>query len=277
VLARERPSRLVVLGHPIAHSLSPAFQNAALEHLGIPLRYERMDVPPEGLVATMKALARERAGGNVTIPHKEAVAALARCSELAERVGAVNTFWHDDGTLVGHNTDVAGVMASIRSLLGDGLRQIHCAVLGAGGSAAAVLVALNDMGCESVAIAARAADRGRRLIDRLGVVARITQATEDAVAGAGLVINTTPIGMNDDDFPVAIASMPRDAAVIDLVYRRDETAWVRAARAQGHRAVDGRDMLLEQGAAAFECWFGVTAPRAVMREALSKAASALAS
>ena len=141
---------------------------------------------------------------------------------------------------------------------------------------AAVLVALDNMGCESVSIAARAVDRAHSLIDRLGIRARVTSNADDAVAGAGLVINTTPVGMNDDDLPVAIASLQHDAAVFDLVYRRDETAWVRAARANGHRAVDGRGMLLEQGAAAFECWFGVTAPREVMRDALSAAASALA-
>ena len=122
----------------------------------------------------------------------------------------------------------------------------------------------------------RVVDRARNLVHRLGVSARVTPTADEAVAGASLVINSTPVGMNDDDVPVAIASLQRDAAVFDLVYRRDETAWVRDARAHGHCAVDGRDMLLEQGAAAFECWFGVTAPRDVMRTALLAAASALA-
>ena len=277
MIARERPSRLVVIGHPIAHSLSPAFQNAALEHLAIPLRYERLDVPPDVLRATMTSLMRESAGGNVTIPHKEAVAGLAQCTELAERVGAVNTFWHDDGLLVGHNTDVAGVTETIRSFFAEDVRDVRCTVLGAGGSAAAVLVALDNMGCSAVTVAARATDRARRLLDRLALRARVTSNADDAVADAGLVINATPIGMNDDDMPVSLASLRPDAAVFDLVYRREETAWVRAARAKGHRAVDGREMLLEQGAAAFECWFGVTAPREVMREALLHAASARAS
>ncbi len=269
MIARERPSRLVLLGHPVAHSLSPVFQNAALAHCGIPMRYETLDVAPDVLGATLDALARDRVGGNVTIPHKQAVAARAHCTALAERVGAVNTFWHDDGALIGHNTDVAGVVASIRALGFDGIDRVSCTVLGAGGSAAAVLVALDSMGCTAITVAARSVDRARRMVDRLAVSARVTANVDDAVQSTALVVNTTPVGMMDDAMPVALASLPPTAAVFDLVYRGGETAWVRGARALGLRATDGLGMLLEQGAAAFECWFGITAPREVMRRALS--------
>src|SRR5512133_543870 len=111
------PGRLVLLGHPVSHSLSPRFQNAALRAAGIPLRYEALDVAPDALAATLSELAGQHACGNVTIPHKEGVAALCvRRSALAQRCGAVNTFWHEDGDLVGDNTDVGGVDAVAQAL-----------------------------------------------------------------------------------------------------------------------------------------------------------------
>jgi hypothetical protein len=135
--------RLVLLGHPVAHSLSPRFQNAALTAAGIPLRYEALDTPPDTLASVLDALISERAAGNVTIPHKEAVH--ARCdlrTPMAERVGAVNTFWCTlDGRLCGDNTDVSGFAAAARALLGDAAPTgLAIALVGAGGSAAAVLV-----------------------------------------------------------------------------------------------------------------------------------------
>jgi shikimate dehydrogenase len=114
------PGRLVLLGHPVSHSLSPRFQNAALRAADIPLVYEALDVAPDALATTLTDLGRQNASGNVTIPHKEAVAALCvRRSALADRCGAVNTFWHDEGALVGDNTDVGGVDAIAQALLGE--------------------------------------------------------------------------------------------------------------------------------------------------------------
>jgi len=273
IVAREHPARLVILGHPVSHSLSPVFQNAALEHAGLPVRSDRLDVAPEALHETLARLATERAGGNVTIPHKEAVAAASRCTSLAERVGAVNTFWHERGRLIGHNTDVAGATACIAALCPSGIVDRRCAVLGAGGSAAAVLVALGDLGCRDVVVATRSPERAARLVARLaayaGVSARVAGSVEDAVAEAALVINATPLGMRDDAFPVSPAALSHDAAIFDLVYRVGETAWVRACRAAGHVVSDGLPMLIEQGAAAFECWFGMTAPREAMWRAIA--------
>lgn len=271
--AREHPATLVILGHPIAHSLSPSFQNAALIACGLPQRYEPIDVAPAALSSVLDRLALERAGGNVTIPHKEAVARRARCSPLAQRVGAVNTFWHDEGTLIGHNTDVAGIVANIESLRPEGIRGARCALLGAGGSAAAVLVALQQMGCSEIRIAARTRARAADLASRVQVSANVFTLSEKAVEGATLVINATPIGMNDESMPLAPTDLAPGAAVFDLVYRRGETAWVRASRAAGHPACDGLRMLLEQGAAAFTCWFGIPAPRDTMESALATAAS----
>jgi shikimate dehydrogenase len=128
-------SRLVLLGHPVSHSLSPAMQNAALAAGGIPLRYEALDVPPESLAATVGSLVREGAAGNVTIPHKAAFAGL--CDELtmiAEQVGVVNTWWVDDGRLIGDNTDVFGAHAAAQEVLGHTPYAERVAVIGTGAS-----------------------------------------------------------------------------------------------------------------------------------------------
>ena len=258
------PSRLVILGHPVAHSRSPAMHNAALAYLGLAQRYEAIDVLPAELNRVLAALAAQHAGGNVTIPLKEALARTASCTALAERVGAVNTFWHDDGRLIGHNTDVAGATATIQALCGSRTLTVRCAVLGAGGAAAAVLVALDDLGCADIVITSRSSIRASNLVDRLGVTADVVSSADAAVRGAGLVINATPIGLHDESSPVGIEHLEPDATVFDLVYRVDETAWVRQCRALGHRAVDGFPMLIEQGAAAFACWFGSRPPSEVL-------------
>ena len=268
------PARLVILGHPIAHSLSPIMQTAALRAIGVPLTYQALDVPPEQLDATLDALAREHAGGNVTIPHKEHVARRARCTPLAVRVGAVNTFWHDAGELIGHNTDVAGAVAVLQSLKPGGLRDTTCVLLGAGGSSAAVLVALTMLGCPDIALSARTPERAERLSARVGVPVRIVANAADLeaeVRRAGLIINATPIGMHDDRMPIDPQRMAPDAVAFDLVYRKGLTSWIRACRAAGRAAEDGRRMLLEQGAAAFTCWFGQPAPIDVMANALAAA------
>lgn len=266
-----RPSRLVLLGHPVSHSVSPLFQNAALRFLGIPLEYEALDTAPGELDARLDALVSERAGGNVTIPHKEQVA--ARCERLtpiAERVGAVNTFWVDaDGALVGDNTDVAGFDHLARMTLRDAPLPGRVAILGAGGAAAAVLAAIERWaGCD-VTLFNRSAERRERLALRFDVVRRTTDDADDAVKGCALVVNATSLGLGANDvFPVSVDALESDAVVVDLVYHREETPWVRAARERGHRAADGLAMLLEQGALAFERWTGVPAPRDVMRRAV---------
>ncbi len=270
------PGRLVLLGHPLAHSLSPLFQNAALRSRAIPLVYEALDTPPAELDARLDTLIGERAAGNVTIPHKEHVATrCARLTAVAARVGAVNTFRVDDGgSLVGHNTDVAGFEQLARTALGESAPPRRVAILGAGGAASAVLAAIERWpGC-AVTLFNRSAERRARLAERFAVVGDSTSDATRAVEGSDLVVNATPLGLRaEDPLPVPIDALERDAVVVDLVYGREETRWVRAARAAGHRAADGLEMLLEQGALAFEWWLGVPAPRDVMREAARDAAS----
>jgi shikimate dehydrogenase len=266
---RPLPGRLVLLGHPVSHSLSPRFQNAALRAADIPLVYEALDVAPDALASTFAELAEQHAAGNVTIPHKEAVAALCtRRSALAERCGAVNTFWHEDGALVGDNTDVGGVDAMALALLGAARSGARVALLGAGGSAAAVLAAAERWGTARVRLYNRGMERARALASRFGASVQVVESVDEALEGATLVVNATPIGLRDDEMPVAIARIPSGAAVFDLVYRTGETHWVRAAREAGHRAADGEGMLVEQGALSFERWFGIEPDRNAMWSAL---------
>jgi len=274
VRAAQRPSRLVILGHPVAHSLSPVFQRAALHEAEIPLAYDREDVAPDQLAEALDRLAADGAGGNITIPHKEAAAALiTRCTPAARRVGAVNTFWTEQGALVGHNTDVDGAAAAIRALVpidATDLSDTPVVLCGAGGSAAATLVALHDLGYRRITIVARTTARAHLLSARLAIPARIVSVDEiDHVVGAaGLVINATPVGLRDNAFPVSVAVLPANCAAFDLVYRPGLTPWIAACRQAGRRAEDGLRMLVEQGAAAFETWFDVPAPREAMWRAL---------
>jgi shikimate dehydrogenase len=265
------PGRLVLLGHPLGHSLSPAVQNAALRAAGIPLVYELADTPRSALDETLRALRRDRAAGNVTIPYKEAVA--GRCDRLtdpARRTGAVNTFWTAvDGALVGDNTDVDGFLAAVRAL-GLAAPASRVAVLGAGGAAAAVLEATKGWQLESIRLYARTPGRGRALLERLKVAGTVVESAASAAENATLLVNATPLGMKEDESPVPVTAIPAGCAVLDLVYRPGETTLVRQARARGLPAADGLTMLVEQGAAAFERWFGQQPDREAMWSAVPR-------
>jgi shikimate dehydrogenase len=274
------PTRLVLLGSPVAHSLSPTFQNAALDAAGFPLRYEAIDVAPSELDATLARLSFERAAGNVTVPHK--IAVHDRCSVLtpiARRAGAVNTFWFSEGTLHGDNTDVGGFRAAAEALVAGDALPPTIVLLGAGGAASAVCAAAEQWGATSVDVVARSRGSAHRLAARFPQLVSIVESIDaipdrNAVARrrvptAPLIVNATPLGIDDDDaLPLAISELPAESLVLDLVYRRGETRFVREARAAGHRAADGLTMLLEQGALAFERWFGIAPDRDAMRRSV---------
>lgn len=270
---KRAPGRLVLVGHPVAHSLSPALQNAALRYARLPITYETIDVPPDALDEAIARLVAARASGNVTIPHKVAFAErCARLDAIAQRVGAVNTFRvGNDGALEGTNTDVGGFDALAREA--GALRAgARVAVLGAGGAAAAVLAALERWSGARVSLFNRSSPRAARLAARFPIVDEVAKTAVDAVREANVVVNATSMGLDTtDELPAPIEALREGAAVIDLVYRPGETAWVQAARSRGHAAVDGFCMLLEQGALAFEWWLGIGAPRDVMRAALTEA------
>ena len=270
---RPLPGRLLLLGHPVAHSLSPRFQNAALRRAGIPLRYEAVDVAPADLGRTLEDLRALGAAGNVTIPHKKAAA--VHCNELtpvAERAGAVNTFWVERGRLVGDNTDVGGFEAAVADLVGGeaaAARPRAVALLGAGGAAAAVLAAVERWPGARATIFNRSPERARVLCDRFPSVARMSASAADAVRGAQLIVNATAVGLAGEDMPVDPDLVDPASWVLDLVYRPGGTAWVRALLRRGVAAIDGTTVLLEQGALAFERWFGIAPDRDVMRAALT--------
>jgi shikimate dehydrogenase len=264
------PGRLVLLGHPVSHSLSPKFQNAALRCAALPLTYEPLDVAPSQLDATLSSLVATGAAGNVTIPHKARVAArCARLTPLAARVGAVNTFWVEDGALAGDNTDVGGFREALTSLAPDLDRSRSVALLGAGGAAAAVLAALEDEGFSEVRVHARSLERAQALGDRFPCAVVVPDGA-DAVRDAALVVNATPVGLDGHAQPIDVRLLGSDAAVLDLVFGPSETPFVHAARARGLRASDGLEMLLAQGALAFERWFGIPPDRGAMRGAVAR-------
>ena len=259
------PGRLVLLGHPVAHSLSPRFQNAALEAAGIPMVYEALDVPEAMLDETLRVLVATNGAGNVTIPHKEAVfAQCARRTPVAERVGAVNTFWVEDGALIGHNTDVGGFDAAVRHAFGVPPVGAVVAVLGAGGAAAACLAAVERWPGASAFIASRNIARADRLVARFARIATRADDYAAAVLRADVVINATPLGLQGEPGPVDPAVLRRGTKVFDLVYQRGGTRWSLRARARGLPAADGLRMLVEQGALSFERWFGIAPDREVM-------------
>jgi len=266
---KEYPGRLVLLGNPVSHSLSPTFQNAALQAAGIPLIYEAVEVREKELRGLLRELKKVSAAGNVTIPHK--VSVHDRCDELTDiagRVGAVNTFWFGSGKLHGDNTDVGGFDAAAHALIGGDSAGARIALLGAGGAAAAVLAAIESWSGATVSIIARNRAKAEALIERFPDVARIERSVKRALEDATLVVNATPVGQHDDAQPIDISKISRSTAVMDLVYRRGGTPWVKAARDRGNPAADGLPMLLEQGALSFYRWFGVQPDREAMRQAL---------
>ena len=263
----EIPVRLLLLGHPVAHSLSPRIQNAALEAAGIRGRYEALDIAPDAFEETLERLRQPHVGGNVTVPFKERVHdACDELSPLARRVGAVNTWWVDgDRRLFGDNTDVPGFDAAVRELfrVDEPPRDLSVGVIGAGGAAAAVLAAAESWPGSVVHVYNRTPERARVLCERFGPN---VQAVDDigVVGGADLVVNATSIGLANDASPIDLALLAPGASVLDLVYRPGGTAFVRELRARGRSAMDGLTMLVEQAAFAFERWFGVTPDRSAM-------------
>jgi shikimate dehydrogenase len=262
--------RLVLIGHPVSQSLSPVMHNAALKAKGMDLRYETLDVLPDNLDATLASLARTKCGGNVTIPHKKAAMhSLRVVSDVAQKVGAVNTFWGDGlGALDGDNTDVPGFNGAVLDLLGEIPSGIRVALLGTGGAAAAAATAMDEWSEVTVSVHARDLARAMSMRMRHSNVVRACSMRDPCLADADLVVNATTVGMGSDDTPVEIGMLRPTAAVLDLVYGPNETAFVRGARAGGHKAADGLRMLFHQGAAAFRLWFGEDPDSAVMWSAL---------
>lgn len=264
--------RYALLGDPVARSRSPRIHNAAFAATGIAARYDALRLEPDQVVARLRELAAAGGGGNITAPYKQlAVAALDAPSPAVVRTGAVNTFWGGPHGVHGDNTDVVGfrdALAHYRLIVAG--RPVL--LLGAGGAAAGVLLALLQ-GDAEVTIVNRSPERARALAERLGAGDRVRLAAAAPAADFAAVVNATSLGMRPaDPLPLPIGGLPAGAAVVDLVYAPDATPWVRAARAAGHLAFDGGEMLLRQAAASFALWTGLPAPLEVMRTALEEPA-----
>ena len=271
-----------IFGDPVGHSKSPAMHNAAFRALGLSWVYLKFRVPPNRLKqALAQASALGFRGLNITIPLKqEALPLVDTLTPQARRIGAVNTITFRRGGMEGHNTDGEGFIRSLREDLEvrpEGQRVI---ILGAGGAARAVTFALADAGVKSIVVLDSIPGKARclagdlRRITRVRAEGLITGKGVDwggIIAGAGLLVNATPVGMHGRHCPLPPPVLRRPLAVADLVYNPPVTELIRQARRRGLKAMNGSGMLVLQGALSFERWTHRRAPVAVMRRALLNA------
>ncbi len=253
-----------VLGWPVSHSRSPRLHNFWIARHGVNGAYLPLPVAPENFAQAVRALGHVGfAGANVTVPHK--LAALAACDEVsdtARRIGAANTLvFRTDGSLYGTNTDADGFYANlVDGAPGYDPSTAPAAVLGAGGAARAVVVALLDAGLPEIRIVNRSAGKAAALAEEFGgtCAAWAWERRQDALENVGLLVNTTSLGMTGQPrLDLSLDRLPVDAVVNDIVYDPLETPLLVAARARGNGAVDGLDMLLHQARLGFQLWFGV--------------------
>jgi shikimate dehydrogenase len=251
-----------IIGWPAGHSRSPLIHNYWIKQHGIAGEYRKEAVPPEEFAAFLAGLAeRGYVGANVTIPHKEAALALSTPDARANAVGAANTLWRDGGTLRSTNTDVEGFIGNLDASAPGWDRGLQDAVvLGAGGSARAVLFGLIERGVPRIHLVNRTLDRAQALARRFGAaVAPAPWDEAGALLGkAGLLVNSTSLGMmGQPPLAIDVARLPVNAVVADLVYVPLVTPLLAAARARGLATGDGLGMLLHQAVRGFSLWFGV--------------------
>ena len=273
---------VVLLGDPVAHSVSPAMHNAAFRSLGLPGHYSARQVARERLADVVAELRHnEYRGANVTVPHKEA--ALPLMDELgadAEAIGAVNTIVRDSARLRGENTDATGLLAALEETLGAVPYGQRILLLGAGGAARAAAAALLSHGPASLTIYNRDTARAERLTEALRARygGRVRAAGLDAVRAEGadvdLIVNATSAGLDGATLPLTGLRPRPGAALYDMVYRPSPTPLMRDLAARGTRVADGLAMLVAQAAASFALWTGQPAPLDVMRAAARRALAA---
>jgi shikimate dehydrogenase len=255
--------RACVIGWPITHSRSPLIHGYWLHRYGIDGSYTKEAVKPEDLESFLQALrARGFEGCNVTLPHKEAAYKSASIREpSAVAVGAANTLWFESDRLACANTDTYGFMANLEISAPDWKKRPGAVVvLGAGGSARAVVYGFLDAGKKDVRVFNRSLERAREIAMHFGerVTAWPWHARNDHVPEASVIINATTLGMNGKGSPeIEFSTARRDAIAADLVYVPLETEFLKSARTRGLTPVDGLGMLLHQAVPGFEKWFGV--------------------
>ena len=272
VTARTRV--LTLLGDPVGHSASPVIQNAAFAEAGVDGVYIAVRCAASDLSGFMHGLARAGGGGNVTLPHKEKAAAVVDVtSEAVRRTGACNTFWGENGKVYGDNTDVDGFRRALRLFLDGPAEGSRALLLGAGGAARGALLGLLDEGASEVLLFNRTGERARAVARRIGGQrARVVPLMQD-LAGErfDVVVNATRLGLDPSDAsPIDFGILGRAGGALDLVYGKHKTSFVRAAEDRGIRAIDGMEMLVQQGAVSFERWWGRPASTEVMRAAIRR-------
>ncbi|HEX7471725.1 MAG TPA: shikimate dehydrogenase [Candidatus Limnocylindrales bacterium] len=278
--------RVVLIGHPVAHSLSGPMLQAAFDERGIDARHELLDVTVPQLAGVIEEVrGSDFLGAQVTIPHKERVVALLdRLTEEAHATGAVNTITKEGKRLVGHNTDVAGFKVALDRLVGRQKMPKQAVVLGAGGGGRAVAYGLITGGFQRVVIFNRHLHRAEALVKfftksaahmELRAMPWHVSIIESELTRTRVLINATSIGLHGDASPLPAEIIPSGLLVLDLIYNPPQTRFLREAAAAGADATsNGIEMLLSQGTAQFELWTGQAAPTELMRERLEAALAA---
>lgn len=272
-----------ILGDPVAHSLSPLMHNAAFSALGIDAVYVPFHVIPGDLAAAVAGVrALQIAGLSVTVPHKENIIPLLdEIAPDAQRIGAVNTVVNRQGRLIGYNTDAPGFLRALHETLDFSPKEKEVVLIGAGGAARAALVALAQEGATKIVVANRSLDRATALIDKYSHEFPATELIasdlysdilNDFLSQADLLVNTSAIGLKGESLPPSILAALKSAArIFDMVYspKAKSTPLVSQGVSAGHRSVDGRSMLVAQGAEAFRLWTGATPPAGIMKRSLT--------
>ena len=275
---------LGIIGDPVEHSLSPVMHNAAIAHLRLDYVYVPFPVQQGNLATAIAGFdVTALQGFSITIPHKQdIIPLLTQVSEDAIKIGAVNTVWRTETGWKGTNTDVEGFVAPLKSMSLDWTR-VTPVVLGNGGAARAVIVGLINLGCDRVHVVGRNSDKLARFYQSWShtpaIASRIKihnwDNLESLLPATDLLVNTTPVGMSPrtDASPINAPLMEKlkeNAIAYDLIYTPNPTQFLKLARARGAKAIDGLEMLVQQGVSALEIWLQQPVPVEVMRNSLKE-------
>ncbi|MAV20540.1 MAG: shikimate dehydrogenase [Acidimicrobiaceae bacterium] len=261
-----------VIGDPVLHSLSPTIYNAAFEHDQVNWSYSAVNITGEQVSDALEEMRQSEVGGlSVTMPHKEIVANLVdETTRHAERLGAVNCVSKNGSTLVGHNTDGEGFIKAIEAETKERTEGKSYLVIGAGGAAKAVTLALGEAGASEVIVSSRNASKSRKAASLAGQVGRSGSLSE--AEGVDVIINATPIGMrgagNEDQLPLPVEAMHKGQIIVDLIYHPLQTEFLKNASRIGARTMNGIGMLIHQAALQYTLWTNKEAPLDVMQDAV---------
>ncbi len=272
---------LAVLGHPIAHSLSPKIHNAALKQMGKEFkkwRYFAFDIPHELLPEALVTLHFHNfAGINLTIPHKvEALELVASIDPVAEKMGAVNTLIRQEFGYHGKNTDGYGIETALKQDLGANLAGSDVIILGAGGASRATVVQCLESGCRKIWLGNRSVERLEQLVESIGgpnerlETFALANPPTDRIPDDAILINATSLGLKPEDpSPVDLSTLPEGICVFDMIYNPPETALIKQAKQHGYATANGLSMLVHQAAKSLRYWTGAEVPVSAMFDAVT--------